>query len=510
MNYPVWDVSFGSPLLIAIVAIVHVFVSHFAVGGGLFLVLSEKRAYKRNDNVLLEWLKTHTKFFVLLTVVFGVVTGVGIWFTIGLIQPSATSTLIHSFVWGWAIEWVFFFLEITAALLYLYGWDKIDRETHIWLGWIYFIAAFLSMVIINGILAFMLTPGSWIQSHKFWEGFFNPTYFPQLFLRFSFSIALAGVYALVTSSLMKPDEKAGLVKWSVGWIIAGFVFLPLFAYWYSSNIPESVWNNALGLMPTATSYAGLITIFAIITFLLSLIALFISKKVNLIFSLLIFVFAFLTMWSFEFIREAIRKPFVITDYMYANSVYPNSFEGDGGFSPENINSKGVLNSAKWIDRDKLNNIIDKGEQVFRVECMSCHTIDGYRSMNKLLNKKGWSKENFNAMLTGLEHMNNGTMPPFVGNEDEKTALSEFIYSKVSVNETLNLSGKDLFGKYCSSCHQYDDEDPLFLALSGSDDEDIIEYASDLNGNNELMPPLVIKENDLKKLAAWIKIQFNEN
>ena len=40
MNYPVWDIP-ASGLLIAFIAIVHVFVSHFAVGGGLYLVLTE-------------------------------------------------------------------------------------------------------------------------------------------------------------------------------------------------------------------------------------------------------------------------------------------------------------------------------------------------------------------------------------------------------------------------------------------------------------------------------------
>jgi hypothetical protein len=47
MNYPIWDVSFGAGLLIALVAGIHVFVSHFAVGGGLFLVLTERKAIKR-------------------------------------------------------------------------------------------------------------------------------------------------------------------------------------------------------------------------------------------------------------------------------------------------------------------------------------------------------------------------------------------------------------------------------------------------------------------------------
>ncbi len=109
MNYPVWDVAFGAGLLIATVAIIHVFISHFAVGGGLFLVLTERKARRSGDAKLLDWIKFHSKFFVLVTVVFGVVTGVGIWFTIGLINPTATSDLIHIFVWGWAIEWVFFF-----------------------------------------------------------------------------------------------------------------------------------------------------------------------------------------------------------------------------------------------------------------------------------------------------------------------------------------------------------------------------------------------------------------
>jgi len=118
MNYPVWDLSFGAGLLIALVAILHVFVSHFAVGGGLYLVLTEKKARRNGDTALLTWLKAHTKFFVLVTVVYGAVSGVGIWFTIALISPTATSNLIHAYVWGWAIEWVFFFIEITAALLY--------------------------------------------------------------------------------------------------------------------------------------------------------------------------------------------------------------------------------------------------------------------------------------------------------------------------------------------------------------------------------------------------------
>ncbi len=85
MNYPVWEVPFlGGGLLIAAVAIVHVFISHFAVGGSFFLVLTERKAYREGDDHLLRHARESALFFILLTLVFGALTGVGIWFAIGL------------------------------------------------------------------------------------------------------------------------------------------------------------------------------------------------------------------------------------------------------------------------------------------------------------------------------------------------------------------------------------------------------------------------------------------
>ena len=97
MNYPVWDIP-ASGLLIAAIAILHVFISHFAVGGGLFLVLAERKARRERYEALLGYVKQHSRFFILLTLVLGAITGVGIWFTIGLVHPQATSALINTFV----------------------------------------------------------------------------------------------------------------------------------------------------------------------------------------------------------------------------------------------------------------------------------------------------------------------------------------------------------------------------------------------------------------------------
>jgi len=192
MNYPFWDVPhLGSGWMIGMIAIFHVMISHFAVGGGFYLVLAETKALKEGRRDWLVRLKAHSKFFLILTGVFGAVTGVGIWFAIGLAHPEATSALIHNFVFAWAIEWVFFMVELTTSAVYYYTWGRITDAQHLKVGWVYAIAAFFTLFIINGILTFMLTPGAgWLsvsgtgkEATMFWSALFNPLFWPSLFLR---------------------------------------------------------------------------------------------------------------------------------------------------------------------------------------------------------------------------------------------------------------------------------------------------------------------------------------
>jgi len=56
VNYPIWEVP-APGLLIAAVAILHVFISHFAVGGGLFLVLAETKARREADLAFLGFVR---------------------------------------------------------------------------------------------------------------------------------------------------------------------------------------------------------------------------------------------------------------------------------------------------------------------------------------------------------------------------------------------------------------------------------------------------------------------
>ena len=511
MNYPVWEVSFGAGLLIALVAVLHVFVSHFAVGGGLFLVLTERKARRNNDQALLGWLKAHTKFFVLVTVVFGAISGVGIWFTIGLIGPTATSNLIHAYVWGWAIEWVFFFVEITAALLYLYGWDKLEPRVHQWYGWIYFIAAYLSLVIINGIITFMLTSGSWVKNHEFWYGFFNPTYFPSLAFRSAIAVALAGIYALITASVQKDAAlKARLVRWSAVWIVPGLAVLPALAWWYIRSIPANVWASARGPMPTATHYALFAVILLTVTFALALLTLIRPSRMHLVFGLLVALVALGAMGSFEFVRESIRKPFVIAKYLYANSLYAQKMPGDGGFSVDEVNATGILKAAKWVNNRDLtqDNKAALGREIFRVECESCHTPNAYRGIKHYLALRQWDQPKIQAMLGGLDMMHNGVMPPFVGTDAERGALAAYLTTihPVSTAETeAATDGKTVFDQNCSMCHRPKAGEPLFTTLP-KDPATASKALKDLTGVFMLMPDLKLTDQQCTVLAQWLNTQ----
>ena len=211
MHYPWWYVPYvTAPMLIAVISVLHVLVSHYAVGGGFFLAIETGHAYRTGDRRYLDYLHGHARFFILITVVFGAITGVGIWWTIGLSSPLATEILIRTFVFGWATEWVFFVVELASAFIFFYYWGRLPEKTHVAIGWIYALAAWISLVLITGITAFMLNPGIWAtdpKSQSFWLAFFNPQFLPQTVARTGGALLLSSLYVYLHASLTIPDAK---------------------------------------------------------------------------------------------------------------------------------------------------------------------------------------------------------------------------------------------------------------------------------------------------------------
>jgi len=432
MNYPIWDVPMiGGGLLIGIISIIHTYVSQFAIGGSLFLVLTERKAYRENDAGMLEYVKRHSRFFLLLTVVFGAITGVGIWFTIGLVHPSATSALIHIFVWGWAIEWITFLVEVASAFVYYYAWDRLDRQTHLRVGWIYFWAAWLSLAIINGILAFMLTPGQWIATRSFWQAFFNPTYSPSLVLRTAVCLALAGLYALLTASRLKQEElRVKLVKYASRWLAPAFFVLPIAGIWYISQIPPLAREISMGGAAAVTIFAGLTILFSIIIFAFVYLGPYREPgKFPFSFSVMFLFMGLLVTGDTEWVREAVRKPYIIYDYMYSNAFLVAH--------RDQYLREGSLASAKWVLTKEIGdaNMMAAGRDIFDLQCQSCHTIDGYNAIRPMV--KGWPEDYIDHQLENLQTLK-GFMPPFLGTPKERRALARWLASLNGNEATGNI------------------------------------------------------------------------
>jgi mono/diheme cytochrome c family protein len=418
MDYPPFLVpTIGGSWLIGANAIVHVIIAHLAVGGGLLIVMTEQIAARRDDALWLAFARKQSVVLVLLSSVLGALTGVGIWFTIGLVQPAATASLIHNFVWGWAIEWVFFIVEMAAALLYVATWDKISRATHLRIGWIYFAAAYLSLVVINGIITFMLTPGRWIETKAFWDGFFNPTYWPSLALRTGIALLLAGVYGWILAARL-PAEPArpGLVRYLGSWSLAG-VALSLGGFaWWLVQVPAAARDLVLPagslLRQTLVVGVGALGALALVLVLFSFL---VPRAVGLAPAILALALAALFFGSYERVREGIRKPFVIGQYMYSNGIRMDEVD--------RLNQQGILGKIGWAGVGLAAGATSKGEQIFRGQCQMCHSVDGYLAIRPLV--AGQDAEGLTAFLDALRGGRPG-MPPIVGTEEEVKALAAYL------------------------------------------------------------------------------------
>jgi cytochrome bd-type quinol oxidase subunit 1 len=455
MNYPFWDIPYiGSGWVIGIIAIFHVMISQFAVGGGFYLPLAERKAQRMADPATraawLAQLVSYSKFFLILTGVFGTISGVGIWFAIGLTHPEATSTLIHNFVFGWAIEWVFFVVELSTAAVYYYTWNRIDDKLHLAVGWVYAGASFCTLVIINGILSFMLTPGdTWLsvagtghEASKFWYAFFNPTYWPSLFLRTCVCISLAGVWALISASRIDGDRqpalKTGLVKWSVKWLVPSFVAIPFLMIWYLLMVPES--QRALLTLGIDTINSGTfstVTRIALIIIVTSAtivgVAYYLAYRNPVEFNpshaLSILLLALIATGSGEYAREMLRKPYVIGRWMFSNGVRVPYVS--------RIDTEGYLAHSNWVwkgNQPGSASSYSRGEAIFRGECGSCHTLNGYRPLAKLLAGRDRANiGNFIAMLHDYKPDSpyRRFMPPMAGTAQDVADLTDYLNAQVN-------------------------------------------------------------------------------
>jgi hypothetical protein len=436
----------GDRMLIAIIAITHVIINHaLAVGFIPIVTLMEYRGYRErvnNEKFARDWDNLGYKllfFAFIITTSLGAMTGVGIWFSTALVSPAAIGSLIRVFFGAWFIEWIIFVLEVVAIMYYFLSWKKSNKDlktkkNHVRVGLALSIFSWLTMAIIVGILGFMMDTGSWLQDKTLVEGFVNPIYLPQLAFRTPMAFVMGGavalfltIYHLKRTSEFRKKVLRNLSLWMFVWtphVLAAGIY-------YHYKIPEMMLQNIPVALATQQyqQWYDSILYFLIIAVVISMIAavwagLF-NKRVSKLIGIIPLIATLLTIGTFERVREFIRKPFVIEEYMYSNQIHVDNYSR---YQKEGILGNAIYTSVPEVTDD---NLLEAGENVFMISCSRCHTTHGINSVvtkfEDLFAPKGGSLKK--KQLTGyipVMHKSRYFMPPFPGNQKELQALATYI------------------------------------------------------------------------------------
>lgn len=437
MEYAVWDLAVGGGVLMSLIAAAHLVVSHFAIGGGLVIAVTETLAVRRGDRRLRELARRASWVLILFGAVFGAISGVAVRIVAGLVSPAPVSTLIRNDAWGWAIVGTWVVVEVAAAVLYVATWDRVKTGTHLALIWIYFVAAYLSLMVINGIVTFMLTPGRWLETRAVWDGFFNPTYWPSLVLRTGICVLMATVFTVLAALRAPVPERPPLLRYLGLWLLAGVGVCFLGYLWWEGAVPAPLAHLFAGLAP------GLPALGATRTFLLWSLAatlglgmLFLvgfPRRMWMAPAIVLLAAALAFFGGYERLREGARKPFLIHDYMFSNGLLVSDVP--------RLDREGVLGRARGSALPASANDptpAGRGRAVYLAECAVCHPRRGYRGMVARLPE---DPERVHPILEILrdqgEVFASGEpvdkarlaypfMPPFVGTDEELEDLVAYL------------------------------------------------------------------------------------
>lgn len=428
MNFPVVEFPwFGNGSIIALVAIIHVVISHgVAIGVTTLMVALEHVGIKKNNDGLIAVARKFSKWVLIITTTVGAITGVGIWFTTTVIQPDSIGSLLRIFFWAWFAEWIVFVSEVTMLLIYFYTWDKwtgAKRYIHNRIGKVLVLFGWLTAAIITGVLAAKLTPGKWTETLSFWNAFFNPTYLPSLAFRTFIAIVLAIALVSVFVKFFVKDKNTQQDVFKVFGKINAFSLplLLLSGVWYLYKIPAEaydliVWSTGMTKpVFTAINISGLAVFVIFGLWMLGK-----PRRVPFILAFAVFFSSMGFIAEFEMVRESVRKPFIIYDYMYANGVLAKDEQKykEEGYLPNSTFAK-----VKEVTEE---NKFEAGEEIYKGQCLACHTVDGWREKRAFETRlAGWTEEAIFDYVTTL-HETRPFMPPFVGTEEEQEALAHFL------------------------------------------------------------------------------------
>ncbi len=443
MQFPPFQVpGLGNGMTIALNAVIHVFFSHgFAIGVFGMIAISEYMGYRRNSPQWTAFSHDLLKFAAILITGVGAVTGVGIWFTIGTLEPRGTAEMLRLFFWPWFLEWMAFTAEVVVLVIYYYtweGWAAQNRKRHVILAFSYMAIGSFAALTVTGILGFMLTPDGWPWQGTFWSAFFNPTFLPQFILRISMGYVLGTLITmafLVFTKREVPFRGEALAFFGKIILVAASIAL-VFAAWYYYNVPQTF--RAFSIFAVLTSNLTHVSpIFWVVNGaalgVIVLAALLALRKTRLGVQLMILPAVLLMMGfftEFERIREFTRGPYLMPGYMYANQVLLKE-------APY-FNQTGVISNSYWFNTSSRQGPLDQGLFLFGQNCSVCHTIGGINDIQSKV--KGRSLDGVRVIVAHTHDMV-PFMSPFSGTQEEQGILASFLYQLGQGRIQINSTGR---------------------------------------------------------------------
>ncbi len=447
--FPTWyEPGVGSGWVVGIMSTIHVLFSHTSVGAAIFFMALATISYQQNKPELLTFVKRYGIFLLVFSYILGSITGPGIWFSTTVASPRGISALIHTFVWKWATEWVFFMIEVVGiyAVVYLVG--KVDQRTHLRMTIILGLASYATMLIILGILSFMMWPGKpeFFTEGGYLNGFYGANTFAQLAMRTAFMLSVTAIVgSIVTAGFADMAFRRQMNRWLAGIGIFGTIAGALLFQWYLHTLPDYatlILENRLPEWFTPSLYSilgGMLVYF---------IAMIITPRMitTVVAGLMTIATLVFGLWPEEVARESMRKPFVAGQYVYSNQIIARDVPGLGIKSElPLLEDKGVLKTHIFIP-DRLrtvtaNNKVEVGQTLALVLCSNCHslTTTGMRPIARYFGGNTDEAAIKDYLLGALSTGNTLYMPQIPLKEDEADALAAYLVSLSDVKPAVAMA-----------------------------------------------------------------------
>ena len=164
----------------------------------------------------------------------------------------------------------------------------------------------------------------------FFDGFFNPTYWPQLFYRTMMMLAISGMFAAVMAGFMKAGEtKRYVVKTAGRWGLAGIVLGALFAVWYYFKLPATAHEILASLPYAAMMFKISLIVGVVVAIYFALLIAGQTALVHPVVAISMVVVLFIGVGGGESVREFSRRPYLMPGYMYSNQMIAHDLEVKG-------------------------------------------------------------------------------------------------------------------------------------------------------------------------------------